>query len=84
VRRLHAARSAATGAPGHLRVIVQPWAEVSVDGKPAGMTPAPPVLLPAGPHVVSLKNDELGRLIRRKIIVPPGGEAVLRVDLFHP
>ena len=69
---------------GHLRVIVSPWAEVSVDGKAAGMTPSPPIALPAGAHTVVLKNGELGREVRRKIVVPAGGEAVVRVDLFHP
>jgi eukaryotic-like serine/threonine-protein kinase len=69
---------------GHLRVIVSPWAEVSVDGKAAGMTPSPPMTLAAGPHTVVLKNGELGREVKRKIVVPAGGEAVVRVDLFRP
>jgi serine/threonine-protein kinase len=67
-----------------LRVAVEPWAEVSVDGKIMGVTPAPPLALPSGVHVVALRNAELGREVRRRIVVPAGGEAVLRVDLFQP
>ena len=79
----HPAPAAAEG-EGHLRVIVSPWAEVSVDGKTVGMTPSPPISLAAGPHTVVLKNGELAREVKRKIVVPAGGEAVVRVDLFHP
>ena len=74
----------AAGEDGHLRLSVSPWAEVSVDGKAAGMTPSPPIALSAGAHTVVLKNGELGREIKRRVVVPAGGEAVVRVDLFHP
>jgi serine/threonine protein kinase len=79
----HVAAPVAPAAPGRLRVIVQPWAEVTVDGREIGLTPVPAVALPAGPHQVTLHNGELGREVRRRVVVPAGGEAVLRIDLFH-
>ena len=47
-------------APGLLEVRVAPWAEVSVDGKSYGQTPADIKLSP-GSHRVSLRNREAGK-----------------------
>ncbi len=46
--------------PGLLEVRVEPWAEVSVDGKKFVPTPADIKLSP-GPHRVSLRNKEAGK-----------------------
>jgi serine/threonine-protein kinase len=43
-------------ATGNLKVVILPWAEVWVDGKPLGQTPVR-TKLSAGAHRVRLKND---------------------------
>ncbi len=43
-------------ATGTLKVVILPWAEVWVDGKPLGQTPVR-TKLSVGPHRVRLKND---------------------------
>jgi eukaryotic-like serine/threonine-protein kinase len=75
VRALHAGR-------GRLRLAVTPWAEVLVDGHPAGTTPFAPLDLGEGTHVVTLRNGDLGANQRKKVLVQPDKETVLRVDLF--
>lgn len=67
---------------GTLRVVATPWAEVTIDGKPLGVTPLPPSELVEGAHTIVLKNGELGSTLRRKVVVQPGKETTLRVDLF--
>jgi serine/threonine-protein kinase len=47
---------AAPMATGSLKIVILPWAEVWIDGKPIGQTPLR-TTLPAGPHRVRLKND---------------------------
>ena len=56
-----------------LHVRVDPWAEVTLDGRALGMTPVPPLSVYAGKHVIDLVNDE--RKIRRRVEVElAGGE----------
>jgi eukaryotic-like serine/threonine-protein kinase len=46
-----------SGPPGFVRVVVDPWAEVHVDGKMVDVTPiARPLALPAGKHTIELRN----------------------------
>lgn len=57
---------------GHLRVVVEPWAEVFVDGKRRGTTPmAYPLPLPPGPHYVRLQSP-YHKSIEFKVEVPAG------------
>jgi len=44
---------------GTLTVTVNPWGNVSVDGRPYGMTPIGSISLPAGPHTVVVVNPDL-------------------------
>lgn len=67
---------------GTLRVVATPWAEVTVDGRSLGVTPLPPSELVEGAHTIVLKNGELGSTLKRKVVVQPGKETTLRVDLF--
>jgi hypothetical protein len=47
-------------ATGTLRLAIEPWAEVWVDGKSMGVTPPLTQLsLPAGAHRVQLRNGDL-------------------------
>jgi serine/threonine-protein kinase len=70
-----------SGAPGTLQVVVLPWADVSVDGRGAGTTPIAPVTLPPGPHTVVLRNAELGAARTVQVIIKPGQQTLLRIDL---
>jgi serine/threonine-protein kinase len=67
--------------PGFLRVLVEPWAEVWVDGKLVDTTPfAKPLSLPEGKHTLKLHNpffaDET-----RTVDVKRGATETLRVAL---
>ncbi|MCA9671190.1 MAG: serine/threonine protein kinase [Myxococcales bacterium] len=42
---------------GKLKLLVQPWADVELDGKKLGSTPMLPVDLPVGKHHVKLTNN---------------------------
>jgi serine/threonine-protein kinase len=70
------------GGSGKLRAAVTPWAEVIVDGKVLGTTPLQAVELAEGPHSVTLKNGDLGVVSKRRVVVVPGRETLLKVDLF--
>lgn len=72
----------AAGTMGSVAFRIRPWAEVVVDGRPLGITPLAPVELPAGRHVVVLRNKELGTERRVIADVPANGIFTLRVDLF--
>ncbi len=45
---------------GYLQVVVQPWADVFVDGRPVGQTPLQKVRIPVGRHTVTLRHPQLG------------------------
>jgi serine/threonine-protein kinase len=77
-----AALRAVHGGKGYLRVAVSPWAEVMVDGRVLGTTPLQPAELSEGVHTVTLKNGELGVTTKRRILITPNKEALLKVDLF--
>jgi serine/threonine-protein kinase len=77
-----AALRAVHGGKGTLRVAVSPWAEVMVDGRVLGTTPLQPAELSEGVHTVTLKNGELGVTTKRRILITPNKEALLKVDLF--
>jgi serine/threonine-protein kinase len=67
--------------PGTLQVVVLPWGDVTVDGRPAGTTPIQPLTLPPGQHTVVVKNAELGASRTMKTIVKPGAPTLLKIDL---
>ena len=45
---------------GYLQIVVQPWADVFVDGRPVGQTPLQKVRIPVGRHTVTLRHPQLG------------------------
>ncbi len=67
---------------GKVTVRVNPWAEVWLGNKKLGVTPIDPVEVPAGTATFVLKNSQLGVTRKVTVKVPPGGNAVLRADLF--
>jgi serine/threonine-protein kinase len=78
------ARVAATSVPvpvlvpdrphGRVRFVVNPWAEVWIDGKAVDTTPsAVPIDVDAGRHQLVLRNPYFAEL-RRDIVIPAGGD----------
>jgi hypothetical protein len=57
---------------------------VSVNGRDLGVTPLPPLELPAGVQVLTLTNPQLGVTRKVKVTVKPGATTPLKVDLFEP
>jgi serine/threonine-protein kinase len=74
------AATAAREAQGALLVVVQPWADVSVDGVPRGQTPLGRIPLAPGPHAVLLAHPDFLPYPRR-VTVRPGETLRLVVDL---
>jgi hypothetical protein len=73
----------APGDPGHLRVVVHPWAEIHVEGRPPLLTPrAAPLELPPGRHVVRLWHPRYGEVVRT-LQIESGESTVLR-HVFTP
>jgi serine/threonine-protein kinase len=70
-----------TFATGKLRVLAKPWADVTVDGRPAGQTPMAPLELAEGQHDVLLRNSELNAERRESVVVVPGQSQTLSVEL---
>ncbi len=67
--------------PGFLRVVVDPWAEVVVDGKLIDVTPiARPLSIPAGKHKVELRNPYF-ETETRAIAVERGATQTIKVAL---
>jgi hypothetical protein len=65
---------------GRLTLRAEPWADVVIDGKPAGRTPLDAVALPIGQHTVVFSNPELGSR-RYEVGVRAGAPTRLAVDL---
>jgi serine/threonine-protein kinase len=68
---------------GRLTVLVNPWAQVSVDGHKWGTTPLPPIELGDGKHSLVLVNPELG--VRRTVTATmrQGRDVTLRINLLE-
>ncbi len=67
--------------PGLLKLSIQPWAEVYVDGKRMGTTPIAPLPVAPGRHRVRLVNPDLGVERTVRVQVPAGDAYLLRLDL---
>lgn len=75
--------SRASGAPGRVRFVVHPWAEIHVGGHPPLLTPrAAPLELPPGRHEVRLRHPSYGEVVRT-VDIEAGGSTVLR-HVFTP
>jgi eukaryotic-like serine/threonine-protein kinase len=71
---------AAKAKPARLRIVAKPWATVSINGKPEGETPMPPLSLAPGTYEVRLVNAEVGKDIKRTIRLGPGDDELIRVE----
>jgi hypothetical protein len=63
---------------GRVSINAVPWAQVSIDGKPAGETPLGNVVLPVGEHQITFRHPQLGEQ-SQKVIVK--ANAVTRVSV---
>jgi serine/threonine-protein kinase len=62
-------------------VRVFPWAEVYLGSRHLGTTPMRAIELPAGKHVLVLKNPQLKVERKVTVLVPRGGRATVKEDL---
>jgi PEGA domain len=65
---------------GTIAINAVPWAEVFVDGNPAGETPIGSVQVPVGVHEILLRHPQLGER-RTRVTVTAGAPAKVGVDL---
>lgn len=72
-----------TRGEGRLRLVVQPYGALSIDGQEVGDIPRPPDTLSSGPHVVVISNADLGKKVTRKIVINPGEEVLIRENLLE-
>ena len=66
---------------GTIRIMVRPWAKVTLDGKQLGTTPLAPVEVYEGRHVLLLVNGDLDAKKRERVTVRSGKESVVKVRL---
>lgn len=73
----------APASKGLVRLRVDVWANVRVDGQDAGTTPRPPIELSAGPHRIVLENPETQGRVERTVEVKAGETVTLDVGLLY-
>lgn len=66
---------------GRVTLRVQAGTEVFYRGKSYGVTPLPPLEVPSGRAIFTLRNQASGVTRRVSVRVPAGGRVVLRADL---
>jgi hypothetical protein len=66
------------GGTGTLSINALPWAEVTVDGKPAGRTPVTKTV-PAGKHTITFKNPDKKEVGKQSVTVGDGEKK----SVFH-
>ena len=67
-----------SGEKGRLKVLVEPWADVFIDGKSYGSTPMAPLHLKPGTYTVKLTNKSLKKEEESKITIRSGKTITLR------
>ena len=70
---------------GTIRILVHPWAKVTLDGRLLGITPLRPMKVAEGTHELVLENSDLKVKRRQTVVVKPGqkvlaGERLNRED----
>ncbi len=67
---------------GKLRIIVEPWGTVTIDGRLIGDTPFPVQTLPAGKHTILIENARLGKKVSKPVTVRANQEVSLHHDFL--
>lgn len=65
---------------GLLNLNARPWADILIDGNPAGQTPLANVQVTAGPHQITFRHPQLGERTER-VVVSTSGVTRVSVDL---
>lgn len=79
--RSRPAPTAAVAADGYLTLETVPWTQVSIDGKPYGLTTLVRVKLPAGKHQLRMTNEGAGIDETRLVTIPAGKTRKMKIDL---
>jgi len=64
-----------------LTLDTHPWSEVFLDGRSLGTTPLIRARVPAGSHVLTLRNSERGIATQVPVTIAPGGAVTRRLGL---
>ncbi len=65
---------------GRLRILVNPWGNVFVDGKAWGQTPFKARELPSGEHVVRAENPDAKKAVSKRVVVTDGRETIVELS----
>jgi PEGA domain len=66
---------------GFVRIVVNPWGKISIDGQPRAVTPiAAPIPVPAGTHTIEIDNDYFEPFSRDVDV--PAGSVEEPIELF--
>lgn len=79
---LMVAPAADSQGPGRLRIVVQPWGTVEIDGTRVGDTPFAPRELASGPHTVTIENTELKKKVTKRVVINSGQEALVHENFL--
>ena len=71
----------AQGGVGHLNLDVEPWVEVSLDGRPLGTTPLIAVPLPSGTHELRLVRSSHAIDRRHRVVIEADRTTAQQIDL---
>jgi serine/threonine-protein kinase len=83
-QRSHAAAAASASQPGYVRIVVDPWARVYVDGQYVDVTPFHKALpLAPGKHRIELKENPYYNPKMEELVVRSGETQVLKVALVR-
>lgn len=63
---------------GRLKVVVEPWGEVHVNGKRLGLTPLAPQKMIEGVHTIRIKNARLGPDKTLRVVVRANQDTLVR------
>ncbi len=69
--------------PGRVDLRVIPWGEVFEGKRRLGLTPMPALSLPAGAHVLTVKNGDLGKSREVRVVVRSGRTTAVKIDLME-
>ena len=63
---------------GRLKVVVEPWGEVFVDGRRIGLTPFSALKIPEGTHTIRIVNERLGKEKALKVVISANQDTLVR------
>jgi PEGA domain-containing protein len=63
---------------GRLKIVVEPWGEIEIDGKTIGLTPLSPQKIGEGTHTVRIKNPRFGPDKTLKVVIRANQDTLVR------